>query len=91
MLPYFAIFGSSFQASDEEINQSAKDYIRLYLRPNKLKACFNSNQHRYLMLVSFLKKLTNISYLIMRAIAAISSEAIANFDFSMRIFLPVII
>lgn len=26
-LPYFAVFGSSFQASDEEINQSAKDYI----------------------------------------------------------------
>ncbi|RFZ77594.1 flavodoxin family protein [Lacrimispora amygdalina] len=27
VLPYFAVFGSSFQASDEEINQSAKDYI----------------------------------------------------------------
>ncbi|MCI1857440.1 MAG: NAD(P)H-dependent oxidoreductase [Sporolactobacillus sp.] len=26
-LPYFAVFGSSFQATDEEINQSAKDYI----------------------------------------------------------------
>lgn len=26
-LPYFAVFGSSFKASDEEINQSAKDYI----------------------------------------------------------------
>lgn len=26
-LPYFAVFGSSFQASDKEINQSAKDYI----------------------------------------------------------------
>lgn len=26
-LPYFAVFGSSFQASDEEISQSAKDYI----------------------------------------------------------------
>ncbi|MDF2845513.1 MAG: oxidoreductase [Herbinix sp.] len=26
-LPYFAVFGASFQASDEEINQSAKDYI----------------------------------------------------------------
>ncbi|RDU25189.1 NAD(P)H-dependent oxidoreductase [Anaerosacchariphilus polymeriproducens] len=27
VLPYFAFFGSSFQASDEEIDQSAKDYI----------------------------------------------------------------
>ena len=27
VLPHFAVFGSSFQASDEEINQSAKDYI----------------------------------------------------------------
>lgn len=27
VLPYFAVFSSSFQASDEEINQSAKDYI----------------------------------------------------------------
>jgi putative NADPH-quinone reductase len=26
-LPYFAVFGASFQASDEEINTSAKDYI----------------------------------------------------------------
>jgi len=26
-LPYFAVFGASFQASDEEINQSAKEYI----------------------------------------------------------------
>lgn len=26
-LPYFAVFGASFQASDEEIHQSAKDYI----------------------------------------------------------------
>lgn len=26
-LPYFAVFGSSFQASDEEIDQSAKGYI----------------------------------------------------------------
>jgi len=25
--PHFAVFGSSFQASDEEINRSAKDYI----------------------------------------------------------------
>ena len=27
-MPYFAIFGASYQASDEEINQSAKDYIK---------------------------------------------------------------
>ncbi|TCS78152.1 NAD(P)H-dependent oxidoreductase [Pectinatus cerevisiiphilus] len=27
MLPYFALFGSSFQVSDKEIEQSAKDYI----------------------------------------------------------------
>ncbi|WP_207708981.1 NAD(P)H-dependent oxidoreductase [Heliomicrobium undosum] len=26
-LPYFAVFGASFQASDEEINHSAKEYI----------------------------------------------------------------
>ncbi|ASJ57202.1 NAD(P)H oxidoreductase [Brevibacillus formosus] len=26
-LPYFSVFGASFQASDEEINHSAKDYI----------------------------------------------------------------
>ncbi|WP_438431470.1 NAD(P)H-dependent oxidoreductase [Gorillibacterium sp. sgz500922] len=26
-LPYFAVFGASFQASDEEIHQSAKDYV----------------------------------------------------------------
>ncbi|AUO09460.1 NAD(P)H oxidoreductase [Paenibacillus jamilae] len=26
--PYFAVFGASFQASDEDINQSAKDYIK---------------------------------------------------------------
>lgn len=26
-LPYFAVFGSSFQASDKEIDQSAKDYV----------------------------------------------------------------
>lgn len=30
-LPYFAVFGASFQATDEEINQSAQDYIR-YIR-----------------------------------------------------------
>lgn len=33
-LPYFAVFGASFQATDEEINQSAKDYIR-YIRKVK--------------------------------------------------------
>ncbi|WP_350338877.1 NAD(P)H-dependent oxidoreductase [Paenibacillus sp. UMB7766-LJ446] len=27
-LPYFAVFGASFQATDEEINQSAQEYIR---------------------------------------------------------------
>lgn len=27
-MPYFAIFGASYQASDEEINQSAKNYIK---------------------------------------------------------------
>ncbi|MBE0341933.1 flavodoxin family protein, partial [Paenibacillus sp. 28ISP30-2] len=27
-LPYFAVFGASFQASDEEIDQSVKDYIK---------------------------------------------------------------
>ncbi|MNI83587.1 General stress protein 14 [compost metagenome] len=26
-LPYFAVFGASFQASDEVINQSARDYV----------------------------------------------------------------
>ncbi|SEU27706.1 NAD(P)H-dependent oxidoreductase [Paenibacillus sp. NFR01] len=26
-LPYFAVFGASFRASDEEIDQSARDYI----------------------------------------------------------------
>ena len=26
-IPYFSVFGASFQASDEEINQSAKEYI----------------------------------------------------------------
>ncbi len=31
-LAYFAVFGASFQASDEEINQSAKDYIRYIFR-----------------------------------------------------------
>lgn len=31
-LPYFAVFGASFQASDEEINQSAKEYIRYIFR-----------------------------------------------------------
>ena len=33
-LPYFAVFGSSFQASDEEINISAKDYIE-YISKHK--------------------------------------------------------
>lgn len=27
-MPYFAIFGASYQASDEEINLSSKDYIK---------------------------------------------------------------
>ncbi|NGZ77053.1 NAD(P)H-dependent oxidoreductase [Saccharibacillus alkalitolerans] len=27
-LPYFALFGASFQASDEEVEQSAKAYVR---------------------------------------------------------------
>lgn len=27
-LPYFAVFGASFQASDDDIDQSAKDYIK---------------------------------------------------------------
>ncbi|WP_043890887.1 NAD(P)H-dependent oxidoreductase [Paenibacillus sp. Aloe-11] len=27
-LPYFSVFGASFQASDEDINQSAKEYIQ---------------------------------------------------------------
>ncbi|NQX45789.1 NAD(P)H-dependent oxidoreductase [Paenibacillus tritici] len=27
-LPYFAVFGASFQASDEAINQSAADYVQ---------------------------------------------------------------
>ena len=33
-LPYFAVFGSSFQASDEEINQSANDYINYIVNCN---------------------------------------------------------
>lgn len=39
VLPYFAVFGSSFQATDEEINQSAKDSDKSasgYENPNKL-------------------------------------------------------
>ncbi|MET3209187.1 UNVERIFIED_CONTAM: putative NADPH-quinone reductase [Paenibacillus sp. PvR008] len=32
VLPYFSIFGASFQASDEEINQSAKDYIKYIIQ-----------------------------------------------------------
>lgn len=31
-LPYFSVFGASFQASDEEINQSAKDYLIYVLK-----------------------------------------------------------
>ncbi|MEK4004702.1 NAD(P)H-dependent oxidoreductase [Paenibacillus sp. FSL H3-0333] len=31
-LPYFAVFGASFQASDDEINQSAVDYLEYTLR-----------------------------------------------------------
>ncbi|MEC0169137.1 NAD(P)H-dependent oxidoreductase [Paenibacillus graminis] len=31
-LPYFAVFGASFHASDEEINHSAKEYIRYILK-----------------------------------------------------------
>lgn len=27
-LPFFALYGASFQASDEEVEQSAKDYVR---------------------------------------------------------------
>lgn len=51
----------------------------------------HASEAHTLCLSVFLKKLTNVDYLIIRAIAAISSEAIANFDFSIRIFLPVII
>lgn len=28
LMPHFAIFGASYQATEEEINQSAKDYIK---------------------------------------------------------------
>jgi putative NADPH-quinone reductase len=31
-LPYFSVFGASFQASDEDINQSAKDYLNYILK-----------------------------------------------------------
>ena len=31
-LPYFAVFGASFQASDDEINQSAVEYLEYILR-----------------------------------------------------------
>ena len=34
-LPYFAVFGSSFQATDEEINQSAKDYVDYIFKYSK--------------------------------------------------------
>lgn len=33
-LPYFAVFGASFQASDEEINQSAIEYINYIFKYN---------------------------------------------------------
>lgn len=33
-LPYFSIFGSSFNASNEEIEQSAKDYVNYILNEN---------------------------------------------------------
>ncbi len=33
-LPYFAVFGASFQASDEEINQSAVEYINYIIKHN---------------------------------------------------------
>ncbi|MGF9698646.1 NAD(P)H-dependent oxidoreductase [Paenibacillus sp. MABNR03] len=36
-LLYFAVFGASFQATDEEINQSAKEYIRyIYEHQNEV-------------------------------------------------------
>jgi hypothetical protein len=31
MLPYFAFFGSSFQATDADVEQSAKDYAAYVL------------------------------------------------------------
>ncbi|WP_207667637.1 hypothetical protein [Lacrimispora algidixylanolytica] len=31
-LPYFSVLGASFQASDEDINQSAKDYLNYILK-----------------------------------------------------------
>lgn len=31
-MPYFSVFGTSFQASDEEINQSSKDYINCIIK-----------------------------------------------------------
>lgn len=34
-LPYFPVFGSSFQATDEEINQSAKDYVDYIFKYSK--------------------------------------------------------
>lgn len=33
-LPYFAFFGASFQATDEQVEQSAADYIRYILQPS---------------------------------------------------------
>ena len=35
VLPYFAVFGSSFQATDEDINQSARDYIEYIFKYQK--------------------------------------------------------
>lgn len=34
-LPYFALFGASFQASDEEIDRSAREYINYIFKYNK--------------------------------------------------------
>jgi hypothetical protein len=32
VLPYFAVFGASFQASDEHIDQSAREYVEYIFR-----------------------------------------------------------
>ncbi|MDF2884409.1 MAG: putative NADPH-quinone reductase [Clostridiaceae bacterium] len=37
VLPYFATFGVSFKTSDEDINQSAKDYIKYIFKHNQQK------------------------------------------------------
>ncbi|MCH3963933.1 MAG: NAD(P)H-dependent oxidoreductase [Clostridium sp.] len=34
VLPHFAFFGSSFQATDDEVDQSAKDYVEYILKYN---------------------------------------------------------